>query len=73
MPSSRTFRKNRGSKKNPSKIQKSKRKKISFTATEMVNRRKKVSFTRNDGTKVSFNATKKVPVKKKVTFYARKK
>jgi len=52
---------------------KSRRKKVSFTATKKVPKKVKVKFTTSDGEKVSFKATKKVPKKVKVEFLAKRK
>lgn len=52
---------------------KTRRKKVTFTATKKVPKRVSVSFTTRKGERVSFRATKKVPKKVKVEFYARKK
>ena len=49
------------------------RKKVSFTATKKVPKKVRVSFSTKKGEKVSFKATKKVPKKVKVTFYAKRK
>lgn len=51
----------------------SRRKKVSFTATKKVPKKVGVSFTTNKGEKVSFKATKKVPKKVKVEFFAKRK
>jgi len=51
----------------------SRRKKVSFTATKRVPKKVGVSFTTSKGKKVSFKATKKVPKKVKVEFYAKRK
>ena len=52
---------------------KTRRKKVSFTATKKVPKRVPVSFRTSTGEKVSFKATKKVPKKVKVEFYAKRK
>lgn len=52
---------------------KTRRKKVSFTATKRVPKKVQVSFTTRTGKKVSFIATKRVPKKVKVEFYAKKK
>lgn len=52
---------------------KSRRKKVSFTATKRVPKKVKVSFTTRKGKGVSFRATRRVPKKVKVEFYAKKK
>jgi len=52
---------------------KTRRKKVSFTATKKVPKKVPVSFTTGRGEKVSFRATKKVPKKVKVEFYAKRK
>jgi len=51
---------------------KTRRKKVSFTATKKVPKRVPVSFTTRRGKRVSFRATKKVPKKVRVKFYARR-
>ena len=55
------------------KKRKTRRKKVSFTATKKVPKKVRVSFTTRRGEKVSFRATKKVPKKVKVEFYAKRK
>ena len=55
------------------KKRKTRRKKVSFTATKKVPKKVRVSFTTRRGKKVSFRATKKVPKKVKVEFYAKRK
>jgi len=52
---------------------KTRRKKVSFTATKKVPKKVRVSFFKSSGEKVCFRATKKVPKKVKVEFYAKKK
>lgn len=52
---------------------KTRRKKVSFTATKKVPKKVPVSFTTKKGERVSFRATKKVPKKVKVEFYAKRK
>ena len=52
---------------------KTRRKKVSFTATKKVPKRVRVEFTTRKGEKVSFRAKKKVPKKVKVEFYARRR
>jgi len=52
---------------------KTRRKKVSFTATKKVPKKVRVSFFKSSGERVSFRATKKVPKKVKVEFYARRK
>jgi len=52
---------------------KTRRKKVSFTATKKVPKRVPVSFTTRRGKRVSFRATKKVPKKVSVEFYAKNK
>ena len=52
---------------------KTRRKKVSFTATKKVPKRVPVSFRTTKGEKVSFRATKKVPKKVRVEFYAKRK
>jgi len=49
------------------------RKKVSFTATKKVPRKRRVNFTTSDGKSVSFTATKKVPMEVNVSFFARGK
>jgi hypothetical protein len=52
---------------------KSRRKKVSFTATKKVPKKMQVKFTTTEGEKVSFKATKQVPKKVKVEFLAKRK
>ena len=52
---------------------KTRRKKISFTATKKVPKKVDVSFSTRSGEKIAFLATKKVPKKVKVEFYANRK
>lgn len=52
---------------------KTRRKKVSFTATKKVPKKVKVSFKTSSGKRVSFTATKKTPKKVKVEFYAKRK
>ena len=52
---------------------KTRRKKVSFTATKRVPKKVRVSFTTRRGKKVSFKATKMVPKRVKVEFYAKRK
>jgi len=52
---------------------KTRRKKVSFTATKKVPKKVTVSFYESSGKRVSFRATKKVPKKVKVEFYAKRK
>jgi hypothetical protein len=52
---------------------KTRRKKVSFMATEKVPKRVPVSFRTTKGEKVSFRATKKVPKRVKVEFFAKRK
>jgi len=52
---------------------KTRRKKVSFTATKKVPKKVKVEFTTSKGEEVSFKATKKIPKKVKVEFYAKRK
>ena len=52
---------------------KTRRKKVTFTATKKVPKRVPVSFTTRRGKRVSFRATKKVPKKVRVEFYAKNK
>jgi hypothetical protein len=49
------------------------RKKVTFTATKKIPKKVNVSFSTKNGEKVSFRATKKVPKKVKVEFYAKRK
>lgn len=49
------------------------RKKVTFTATKKVPKKVNVSFSTRSGEKVSFRATKKVPKRVKVEFYAKRK
>lgn len=72
MPSLRTRKSKRVSKKESLKHQ-TRRRKVTFTKTEHVNKTTRVKFTTKDGKNVSFSANKKVPVKRKVSFYAKRK
>ena len=52
---------------------KTRRKKVSFTATKKAPKKVRVSFSTSSGKKISFKATKKAPKKVKVEFYATRK
>ena len=52
---------------------KTRREKVSFTATKKGPKKFRVSFTTRTGEEVSFRATKKVPKKVKVEFYTKRK
>lgn len=49
------------------------KRKVSFDATKMVNRKQRVSFVTKSGERVSFVKNVKVPKKVKVSFYTKKK
>ena len=49
------------------------RKKVSFTATRIITKKENVSFKTTKGENVSFRSIKKVPQKVKVEFYAKRK
>ena len=55
------------------KKRKTRRKKVSFTATKRVPKKVRVSFTTRGGKKISFTATKRVAKKIKVEFHAKRK
>ena len=52
---------------------KTRRKKVSFTATKKVSKKVPVSFRTTGGERVSFRATRKVPKNVRVEFYAKRK
>ena len=52
---------------------KTRRKKVSFTATKKVPKKVPVSFRTTGGERVSFRATRKVPKNVRVEFYAKRK
>lgn len=52
---------------------KTRRKRVTFTATKKVPKKVNVAFRTRKGEKVSFRATKKVPKKVKIDFLAKRK
>ena len=52
---------------------KTRRERVTFTATKKVPKKVDVSFSTSSGEEVSFRATKKVPKKVKVDFLAKRK